>query len=174
MVSALTIRPATDHDGDAIGNLIKAVFSDYPGCVFDRHGEFPELDAIASSFAADHGHIWVVEDAQSRILGCLGVTYSPAIGKAELHKVYLDRATRGQGIAQRMLTTALNWLGQTHVDCTDIVLWTDIRFEAGHRFYEKCGFTRTGETRDLDDLSVSSEYRFAANPADIRARIRQS
>jgi putative acetyltransferase len=70
-----------------------------------------------------------------------------------------------------MLTKALDWLVQTHPDCTELVLWTDTRFEAGHRFYEKCGFTRTGETRILDDLSASSEYRFKARPNDVLLRI---
>jgi putative acetyltransferase len=40
------------------------------------------------------------------------------------------------------------------------MLWTDTRFAAGHRFYEKCGFDRTGESRILDDLSQSSEVQF--------------
>ncbi len=170
MEMVFDIRKATNRDGNQIATLIAAVFADYPGCIFDRAGEFPELDAIADDFTAENGCIWVVEE-DLRVLGCLGIKYDPAQKQAELHKVYLDRAIRGNGIAQRMVKTALDWLGQTHPDCTDLVLWTDTRFEAGHRFYEKCGFARTGETRILDDLSASSEYRFAARPDDIRHRI---
>lgn len=171
MEMVFDIRKATNRDGDQVATLIAAVFADYPGCVFDRAGEFPELDAIADDFTAGNGCIWVVE-GYGRVLGCLGIKYDPAQKQSELHKVYLDRATRGQGVAQRMLTKALDWLVQTHPDCTELVLWTDTRFEAGHRFYEKCGFTRTGETRTLDDLSASSEYCFKARPGDIRFRIR--
>ncbi len=170
MEMVFDIRKATNRDGDQIAILIDAVFADYPGCIFDRAGEFPELDAIADDFTAGNGCIWVVE-GDGRVLGCLGIKYDPAQKQAELHKVYLDRATRGQGVAQRMLTKALDWLVQTHPDCTELVLWTDTRFEAGHRFYEKCGFTRTGETRILDDLSASSEYRFKARPNDVLLRI---
>jgi len=170
MEMAFDIRKATNRDGEQVATLIAAVFADYPGCIFDRAGEFPELDAIADDFTAGNGCIWVVE-GDGRVLGCLGIKYDPAQKQAELHKVYLDRATRGQGVAQRMLTKALDWLMQTHPDCTELVLWTDTRFEAGHRFYEKCGFTRTGETRILDDLSASSEYRFKARPNDILLRI---
>ena len=42
-----------------------------------------------------------------------------------------------------------------------IVLWTDTRFEAAHRFYEKRGYVRQGSIRILDDLSNSLEFRYA-------------
>ena len=99
----------------------------------------------------------MVEDRDGRILGCFGVKYDPETREAELHKVYLDQSCRGQGVAQRLLAKALTWLGDKHSDCETVMLWTDTRFEAGHRFYEKCGFTRTGQNRILDDLSQSSE-----------------
>lgn len=61
MEMVFDIRKATNRDGDQIAILIDAVFSDYPGCIFDRAGEFPELDAIADDFTAGNGCIWVVE-----------------------------------------------------------------------------------------------------------------
>ncbi|MEQ9347104.1 MAG: GNAT family N-acetyltransferase [Thalassospira sp.] len=159
-VTDLTIRPAFNPDGDGIAALINAVFGEYPGCVFDRNGEFPELDAIADDFKNANGRIWVAVDDADRIVGCFGVKYDGQSAEAELHKVYLDKDTRGQGMAQRMMAKALAWLGQNHPGCATVMLWTDTRFEAGHRFYEKCGFARTGESRILDDLSKSSEYQF--------------
>ena len=159
-VGDLTIRPAFNRDGDGIADLIALVFADYPGCVFDRAGEFPELDAIADDFKSDDGRIWVAVDATDRVLGCFGVKYDASANEAELHKVYLHPLARGQGMAQKLLAKALAWLGQTHPDCETVMLWTDTRFEAGHRFYEKCGFARTGESRILDDLSQSSELQF--------------
>jgi GNAT superfamily N-acetyltransferase len=42
-----------------------------------------------------------------------------------------------------------------------MVLWTDTRFEAAHRFYEKHGYVRQGAIRILDDLSKSLEFRYA-------------
>lgn len=156
----LTIRPAFNADGDGLAALIADVFDEYPGCVFDRAAEFPELDAIADDFKRGDGRSWVVVDADDCILGCLGIKYDAPRHEAELHKVYLQRATRGQGMAQKLIAKALAWLGQTHADCATVMLWTDTRFEAGHRFYEKCGFARTGESRILDDLSNSSEIQF--------------
>ncbi|MBC07642.1 GNAT family N-acetyltransferase [Thalassospira sp.] len=159
-IGELTIRPAFNRDGDGIADLIALVFADYPGCVFDRAGEFPELDAIADDFKADNGRIWVAVDAQERIVGCFGVKYDIATREGELHKVYLHPAARGRGMAQKLMGKALAWLGQTHPECRTVMLWTDTRFEAGHRFYEKCGFARAGESRILDDLSNSSEWQF--------------
>ncbi|GAA0605542.1 GNAT family N-acetyltransferase [Thalassospira tepidiphila] len=156
----VTIRPAFNRDGDGIADLIALVFADYPGCVFDRAAEFPELDAIADDFKADDGRIWVAVDDQDRVLGCFGVKYDVASREGELHKVYLHPAVRGRGTAQKLMAKALAWLGQTHPECEVVMLWTDKRFEAGHRFYEKCGFARTGESRILDDLSNSSEWQF--------------
>ncbi|HBV00249.1 MAG TPA: N-acetyltransferase, partial [Thalassospira lucentensis] len=63
---------------------------------------------------------------------------------------------------------ALTWLGDKHSDCETVMLWTDTRFEAGHRFYEKSGFARTGQTRILDDLSQSSEIQFRLDFATYR------
>jgi putative acetyltransferase len=159
-VSDLTIRPAFNSDGDGIGALIAGVFGEYRGCIYDRGREFPELDAIADDFKQGHGRIWVAVDSANRVLGCFGIKYDGATREAELHKVYLHRETRGQGMAQKLMAKALAWLGQSHPDCATVMLWTDTRFAAGHRFYEKCGFARTGESRILDDLSASSEYRF--------------
>ncbi|MDG4718885.1 MULTISPECIES: GNAT family N-acetyltransferase [Thalassospira] len=159
-VSDLTIRPAFNADGDGIGALIELVFAEYPGCIYDRVAEFPELDAIADDFKQGDGRIWVAVDPANRVLGCFGIKYDAATQEAELHKVYLHRDTRGQGMAQKLMAKALAWLGQTHEGCATVMLWTDTRFEAGHRFYEKCGFARTGESRILDDLSASSEYQF--------------
>jgi len=39
-------------------------------------------------------------------------------------------------------------------------LWSDTRFAEGHRFYERRGFTRGAVTRQLFDLSNSTEYHF--------------
>lgn len=156
----LRVRPALNRDGDALAALIAGVFAEYPGCVFDRGREFPELDAIADDFARASGRIWVTEHESGALLGCLGIKYDGAAREGELHKVYVARETRGLGIARRMMAKALAWLAETHPECKTVMLWTDTRFVAGQRFYEKCGFTRTGQTRILDDLSQSSEYQF--------------
>jgi GNAT superfamily N-acetyltransferase len=48
-----------------------------------------------------------------------------------------------------------------------MVLWTDTRFDAAHRFYEKRGYVRQGAIRILDDLSKSLEFRYAKPAAGL-------
>ena len=41
-----------------------------------------------------------------------------------------------------------------------LFFWSDTRFLGAHRFYEQLSYRRTGEERDLGDVSHSREYRF--------------
>ena len=42
-----------------------------------------------------------------------------------------------------------------------VQFWSDTRFEQAHRFFERYGFTKTGETRNMDDGALPySEYFF--------------
>lgn len=156
MSDRLRLRPARNEDGDALARLIAAVFAEYPGCIFDREAEFPELDAIAGDFAAKGGAIWVAEQ-DGAVIGSLGIVPLPE-GGAELHKLYVDAAARGSGAAPALLGQALAW-ARTR-GCAWIELWSDQRFTRGHRFYEKHGFRRTGAERVLDDLSCSAEFHY--------------
>lgn len=154
------IRLATDDDGDGVGALIKAAFDEHPGCIYDRAVEFPELDAIASTFRSKSGQFWIAESQNGEIVGSGG--YIPTVDdEVELHKVYLARAARGSGLAlqilQKMEADALA------KGFARVTLWTDTRFLSGQRFYEKNGYTQQPETRQLDDLSHSEEFNYIKN-----------
>ncbi|QFR34548.1 GNAT family N-acetyltransferase [Ancylobacter sp. TS-1] len=153
------IRPATDADGDAIAGLIAAAFAEYEGCVFDRAAEFPELDAIASHFAARGGTIWVAEDGGT-VIGSLGLfpmrDDAAPKGTMEVSKVYVARAARRRGVARALMATAL--AEATARDAPEVRLWTDSRFVDAHRFYEVSGFARVGAARECHDLSATWEY----------------
>lgn len=151
----LTIRAATNLDGDGIAAVISEIFEEYDGCIFDRDGEFPELAAIASHFSQREGALWVVDSAGG-VGGCLGIL--PDGRNMELHKVYLRRDFRGTGMASRLLQLGVDFA--VHRRARKIRLWTDSRFAAGHRFYQKHKFVRTQRTRQLDDLSRSFEFEF--------------
>jgi putative acetyltransferase len=153
-LTAAMIRPARDDDGPALAALIARSFADYPGCLF-IDAEFPELAAPASHYAARGGRLFVAE-RNGAIIGSLAATPTLVPGLAELFKVYVDRAARGSGLAQRLYAqgeTLARGLG-----ASGIVLWTDTRFVRGHRFYEKLGFVRQPVTRYLADASASWEF----------------
>lgn len=157
--SSPSIRPARDADGPAVASLIAAVFSEYEGCVFDW-SEFPELRAPAAAFAARGGMMWVAARDEA-VVGCGAVAPAADAQTFELFKFYVAKTERGSGLAQRLFETALSFARDR--GARRIVLWSDTRFLAGHRFYEKHGFARGPEKRFLADLSDSWEYSFSRN-----------
>ena len=45
--------------------------------------------------------------------------------------------------------------------CTAVELWTDTRFTLAHRVYQALGYRPSGRTRELHDLSQTTEYHYA-------------
>lgn len=152
------IREARDEDSKEIQGIIAAAFAEYPGCVFDID-ELPELRAPKTSFNAEGGVIWVAERVGGGILGSVAVT--PEAGEAdvwELRKLYLRASARGLGLGRRLIEHA-----QAYVESKGAVrlhMWSDTRFITAHAVYTKTGFTKLAETRDLHDLSDTTEFHF--------------
>ncbi len=163
-----TIRPATDADSGQVVSLIAACWVRYPGNVLDIQGEEPGLRAVASHHAVKGGRFWVASLAFPQtaspqtewITGCAGVVPTPhnPEAQAELLKMYVHPRLRRQGLARRL--AALPEAAAREWRATAIDLWSDTRFREAHAFYQALGYTQTGETRDLHDLSNSTEYRF--------------
>ncbi|WP_029349913.1 GNAT family N-acetyltransferase [Bosea sp. 117] len=159
----ICLRPATDADGDGVAALIAGCFAEYEGCLFDRAAEFPELDAIASHFAARGGTIWVA-DREGSVVGSLAVAPTEEPGTVELFKMYLTREVRGRGLAAGLLGHAVGFARARGAGT--VRLWTDTRFTDAHRFYERHGFVRAGEPRPLNDISASWEYPYRRRLAE--------
>jgi len=152
----LTLSPATDADGQGMAALIARIFADYENCPFVPD-EFPELQAPATYYTRKDGMLWVITDATTNnVAGSIAITPTHQAGEAELFKVYLAHQWRGSGVAQTLLATAFNWARQSKL--YSIVLWTDTRFVAGHRFYEKQGFVRLPGIRALHDAASTFEF----------------
>ncbi len=148
------------RDSDALGfiALMDACWSEYPGCVFDVDGELPELRALATYFGTAGGALWAAE-RDGRVIGMAATRPMRQDEAWEVCKVYVAKEARGSGLAHALLDAA-----EGHARAAGavrLVLWTDTRFEAAHRFYEKRGYVRQGSIRILDDLSNSLEFRYA-------------
>jgi len=156
-MSGSDLRLVRDDDSAALIELIGACWSEYPGCVLDVDGEEPWLRAPAAAYAGDDGTCWVVEDGGG-IVACVGVK-PRAGGVAELKSLYVARRARRRGLGARL--TGLVEAEATQLGALRVVLWSDTRFRDAHRLYERLGYARTGRTRDLHDLSGTSEYEFA-------------
>lgn len=155
----LHFRPANNDDGNGIAALIQSIFKDYENCPF-VWDEFPELKAPVDHYKKLGGELFVLEqkneDGTATIVGSIAVTRTHHAETAQLFKVYLAHAHRGNGTAAAMLKHAITLAH--HMKCTRIDLWTDTRFKAGHRFYEKHGFRLLPGVRSLHDASDTFEY----------------
>lgn len=151
----LKVRDARDTDADGLIALIEACYSEYPGCVLDVDGEAPELRGIATAHAEKGGRFWVAE-SDGAIVGSVGLV--PGDGAFELKKLYVTKEARRLGIGRRLVS--LVEVEAMSRGARAIELWSDTRFEDAHRLYERCGYTRLPETRELHDKSASVEYHF--------------
>ncbi|HVJ41743.1 MAG TPA: GNAT family N-acetyltransferase [Dongiaceae bacterium] len=161
----VAIRQAQDSDAAGLAHIVAAIMGEFPGCVFDLDADFPELKQPRSSFEAEGGRFWVAEwhacggdDARRDIVGCCGFLPAEDAAGIELQRVYLRPEFRGSGLATKMFQIVQAVARQRQAGF--IELWTDSRFKAAQRFYEKLGFVRQPGERLLNDRSRSSEYHY--------------
>lgn len=153
-----TIRPGRDSDAADYIRLVGDAWAEFPNCILDVDGEVPELRALASYFAAAGGAVWVAEQ-DGRAVGMVATRPLGSDQAWEICKMYVEKSQRGSGLAHALLGGA-EAHAQQH-GAHRMVLWTDTRFDAAHRFYEKRGYVRAGSIRILDDISNSLEFRYA-------------
>jgi putative acetyltransferase len=157
MTSDISFRDIRDDDRDAILSLLEAVYSEYEGCLLEL-SEVPELMAPATSFEKMNGRFWAAE-LGGAFVGMVAMAPSHEPDLVELKKLYLSKAIRGRGVGRRLIElveaeTRSRGMKRIH-------LWTDTRFETAHRVYERCGYVRHPETRDLHDVSRTVEYHYS-------------
>nr|WP_237182368.1 GNAT family N-acetyltransferase [Roseomonas marmotae] len=138
--------------------MIGDAWAEYPNCILDVDGEVPELRALATYFAKAGGTVWVAEE-EGRVVGMVATRPLGSDRAWEICKMYVEKGQRGTGLAHRLLGGAEAHAKEAGAE--RLVLWTDTRFDAAHRFYEKRGFVRAGSIRILDDISKSLEFRYA-------------
>ena len=109
---------------------------------------------MRSHFDALGGEYWVAEDAGGGIGAGGGWAPVADPAGAELHKLYVLAELRRQGIAHPR--------GSRLVE-----LWSDTRFLEAHAFYEALGYRRTARTRELHDLSNTTEFHFRKEPLTV-------
>ena len=154
----MNIRDVRDDDSAGILALLEAVYGEYDNCILVLD-EVPDLIRPATSFAAIKGRFWVVED-DGMVCGMTACAPSKEIaGLVELKKLYVARALRGTGMGRKLI--ALVEAQARQWGATRVHLWTDTRFVTAHAVYERCGYVRQPETRDLHDVSASVEFHYA-------------
>jgi putative acetyltransferase len=152
----LAIRDALDSDAEALISLIGAVFDEYPGCVLDVDGEMPQLRAVATTFRGWGGKVWVVE-RDGRVVACVACTPARHVARClELRMLYVEQGSRRAGIASSLCDLVEDEARARGAIAVE--LWTDTRFDTAHRLYERRGYVRGPETRELHDKSDTVEF----------------
>ena len=151
----ISIRRAVDSDAAGLIELIGTIFRDYNNCVLDLDNLDKELLAIDSVVRAKGGKFWVAT-LDDRVVGCTGYTIKG--NSLELKRLYVARKYRGSGLANKLM--ALVYKAAVETGAQAIEAWSDTRFFEAHGYYLKHGFEKQPETRDLHDLSNSTEYHF--------------
>jgi predicted GNAT family N-acyltransferase len=147
------LRPVRDEDGPALERLIAGCWAEYPGCVMDVDNEEPWLRAPAAAYSEKKGALWVTRD----VTACVGMRPLEP-GSVELKSLYVSASARRGGLGGRLVRRGERWAREQ--GAARIELWSDTRFLDAHRLYERLGYVRTGKTRDLHDLSDTTEYFF--------------
>lgn len=150
------LRPARESDADRVIALIRRVYTEYAGCVLDVDHEEPELRTPASSFE----RFWVLEQ-RGTLVGCCGCSVEPGPGDERyllLRKLYVDRSVRGRGYGSLLVRQAEDFARK--LGLRRIELWSDTRFTTSHAVYKHLGYVQSGRTRELHDLSRTTEYHF--------------
>lgn len=155
-MTTLTLRHVRDDDAEALFALIGGIYAEYPGCVLEPDGADSDLRSLASRCAAKGGEFWVIESA-GQIIASVGWMPSGE-GVVELKRLYVGSPARGQGLGGR-LVELVERAARGHGAQT-VELWSDTRFADAHRLYEKRGYMRQPQTRELHDASNSVEYHF--------------
>jgi putative acetyltransferase len=153
--TGITIRDASDDDDWDLIGLIAACWADYPGCVLDVHNEEPWLLAPATSYRDKGGRLWVAE-LDGRLAGSVAITPAAEPDGAALKSLYVARRARRNGLGNHL--TQLVETEARNRGATFVELWSDTRFVEAHRLYERRGYQRGPTTRDLHDLSNTTEY----------------
>lgn len=153
-----TIRPARDEDAPDVIRVIDTCYREYEGCVLLVDKEEPELKAPASAFAELGGAFWVAETDDGIVATC-AVAPADAPGFARIHKLYVAKDARGQGLGAKLCALAEETAEGFGAD--RMMLYTDTRFTEAHRLYERLGYHRPPGEQHRADASHSVEYYYA-------------
>jgi GNAT superfamily N-acetyltransferase len=95
------------------------------------------------SSAPSH-HVFVAEEAGA-LIGLLHVFERPALDKncdAVVQALIVDDRHRSHGVGEALLHAAETWAADHHLESTS--LYTSIKRERAHAFYERLGYHREG------------------------------
>ena len=141
------IRPARTADSAAAAAVVRAVYDEY-GFTWDEDGYHADLLDVEAGYAA-----FFVAEVNGRIVGTAGLSEH-----GSLERLYVLPDARGAGAGTALLAAVAEEARRRGHEQLEI--WSDKRFEAAHRLYQRHGARVVGE-RVHDDPDASHEWGYA-------------
>jgi putative acetyltransferase len=137
----LSVRSATNADGEPIKNLIYSVLTEY-GLVPEPDGTDSDIADVEVNYIRRGGVFEVLENAEGKLLGTVGL-YPMDSQTVELRKMYFAPELRGHGMGKKTLTRMIERARE--LGFTRIYLETASQLKEAIGLYKKFGFTQTTE-----------------------------
>lgn len=140
----ITVRPASNADGEIIRDLIYSVLTEY-GLVPEPGGTDSDIEDVEKNYIARGGLFEVLEDSSGNILGTVGLYPMDPIkdGTVELRKMYFRPELRGLGMGKKTLTRMIE--RSRELGFKRIYLETASQLKEAIGLYKRFGFTQTCE-----------------------------
>jgi diamine N-acetyltransferase len=145
-------RDAEARDAEALATISRETFvatfghlyppEDLAAYIASKYG--PDIQRAEIADASSHYHLAFRGDALVGYCktGALGLPVEEP-GALELHRLYVEAAEKGAGIAQTLMEEALAWARARGAPAIYLSVWENN--ERAQRFYRRYGFQHVGE-----------------------------
>ncbi|KAF7187921.1 hypothetical protein HII31_10821 [Pseudocercospora fuligena] len=148
---SVTIRPRLDGDLAECIEVLKGVYEKdgYPVGVNGKYLPFLQSDLIERSWVAEMndnivGHVAIGKATNDDVAVALWRSQYPETGNiAVMERLFVDPKARGNGVAAKLIETAVDWGKETSVRLVLFVLLKDKNATA---LYERLGWRQFGTT----------------------------
>lgn len=135
------IREIEARDNAQVENVIRSCLIEFGANHEGTAWADPDLGRFSEIYCTEGNCYWVAVDENDRVVGGTGIG-ALVDGVCELQKMYCLPHVRGTGLAQRLMSEALEYAVRYYDYC---YLETLDNMAAAQRFYEKNGFERTDQ-----------------------------
>jgi GNAT superfamily N-acetyltransferase len=126
----------------------------------DEWREYRDIRLRALKTAPEaYGSTWADEHDGRAVGTAVGIPDRHEIGSREIVAVWVEPDYRGQGLAQQLVMTLVEWATDAAADA--IALWVSDGNDVARRAYERCGFSATGERETLPNGHTEARMRRA-------------
>ena len=148
----MTIRKIEKKDDARVASIIRECLIEYGGDHRDDTAwADPYLDRFSEVYTQEKNCYWVAENDDGVVVAGVGVGPIEGVeGICELQKMYCIKEYRGQGYANALIETALDFATNHY---KQVYLETMSNMDRAKRFYEKKGFVHTFEA-----IGVTGHY----------------